>query len=151
MCFNLLHLLLHYRGKFGQRENLSQVEFINGDMKRFNELVFSDNLYTVSHLSLVNEDTAYVVYKNLHSRPNPKGNIFVAAFTTAHARLDLYNAIEKLNERMLYMTQIVWSSFNNQVSGSHSLGISLANGPTKWPAVPKSLNLRLAAQKIMVM
>ena len=79
----LLCMLLHYRGKFGQRENLSQVEFINGDIKRFNELVFSDNLYTVSHLSLVNEGTVYVVYKNLHSRPNPKGNIFVAAFTLA--------------------------------------------------------------------
>ena len=72
-------------------------------MKQFNELVFSDNLYAVSHLSLVSEDTAYVVYKNLHSRPNPKGNIFVAAFTTAHARLHLYKAIEKLNERVLYM------------------------------------------------
>ena len=69
----------------------------------FNKLVFSDNLYTVSHLSLVNEDTVYVVYKNLHSRSNPKGNIFVAAFTTAHAHLHLYKAIEKLNERMLYM------------------------------------------------
>ena len=51
------------RGKFGQRENLSQVEFINGDIKRFNELVFSDNLYSVSHLSLISEDTASVVYK----------------------------------------------------------------------------------------
>ena len=72
-------------------------------MKQFNELVFSDNLYAVSHLGLVSEDTAYVVYKNLHSRPNPKGNIFIAAFTTAHARLHLYKAIEKLNERVLYM------------------------------------------------
>ena len=72
-------------------------------MKRFNEFVFSDNLYSFSHLSLISEDSAYVVYKNLHSRPNPKGNIFVAAFTTAHARLHLYRAIEKLNERVLYM------------------------------------------------
>ena len=103
MQFNLLHLLLYYRGKFGQRKNLSQVEFINGNMKRFNELVFSDNLYTVSHLSLVSEDTVYVVYKNLCSLPNPKGNIFVAAFTMAHACLHLYKAIEKLNERVLYM------------------------------------------------
>ena len=101
MHFNLLHLLLHYRGKFGQCENLSQVEYNNGDMKQFNELVFSDNLYNISHLSLISEDTAYVVYKNLHSRPNPKGNIFVAAFTMAHTRLHLYKAIEKLNERML--------------------------------------------------
>ena len=72
-------------------------------MRRFNELVFSDNLYAVSHLSLVSEDIAYVVYKTLHSQPNPKGNIFVTAFTTAHARLHLYKAIEKLNERVLYM------------------------------------------------
>ena len=72
-------------------------------MKRFNELVFSDNLYTVSHLSLISEDTAYVVYKSLHSWPNPKGNIFVAVFTISHARLHLYKAIEKLNEHVLYM------------------------------------------------
>ena len=72
-------------------------------MKQFNELVFSGNLYSVSHLSLISEDSAYVVYKNLHSWPNPKGNIFVAVFTTAHARLHLYKAIEKLNECVLYM------------------------------------------------
>ena len=101
MHFNLLHLFFCYRGKFGQRENLSQVEFINGDIKRFNELVFSNNLYTVSHLSLISEDTAYVVYKNLHSWPSPKGNIFVAAFTMAHTCLHLYKAIEKLNECVL--------------------------------------------------
>ena len=44
-----------------------------------------------------------MVYKNLHSQPNPKGNIFVAAFTTPHACLHLYKAIEKLNKRVLYM------------------------------------------------
>ena len=33
----------------------------------------------------------------------PKGNIFVAAFIMAHARLHLYKAVEKLNEHVLYM------------------------------------------------
>ena len=102
MCFYLLHLLLHYRGKFGQYKNLSQVKFINGNMKQFNELVFSNNLCTVSHLSLVNEDTVYVVYKNLQSA-QPQRKHFVAAFTTAQALLHLYKAIEKLNECVLYM------------------------------------------------
>ena len=72
-------------------------------MKRFNELVFSDNLYSVSHLNVISEDTAYVVYKNLHSQSIPKGNIFAAAFTMAHAHFHLYKAIEKLNEHVLYM------------------------------------------------
>ena len=65
--------------------------------------MFSDNLYSVNHVSLISEDTVYVVYKNLHNRPKPKGNIFVAAFTTAHARLHLYKAVEKLNDRVLNM------------------------------------------------
>ena len=66
----------------------------------------------------------------------------------AHARLHLYKAIEKLNKRVLSWTQTAWSSLNNQVSGSHSLGISLANGPTKWPVVQKSLTLLHAVQKL---
>ena len=31
-----------------------------------------------------------------------KTNIFIAIFTTAHARLKLYSALERLQERVLY-------------------------------------------------
>ena len=82
---------------------MTQVEFINSDLAHFNELVFSDNIYTVHHLNLASEDVAYVVYSNLHNKPNPKGNIMIAVFTTAYARLHLYGAVERLNERVLYM------------------------------------------------
>lgn len=44
-----------------------------------------------------------MVYKNLFNIPNAKGNIFIAAFTTAHARLHLYGALEKLAHRVIYM------------------------------------------------
>lgn len=37
------------------------------------------------------------------NKPNPKGNIFVAAFTTAHARLHLLKAVKRLGPRVLYM------------------------------------------------
>jgi len=100
------YLSLHFfscRGKFGQRENLTQIDFINADEHRMNELVFSDNLYSVNHFSLITEDIAYVAYKNLYNKPNAKGNIFIAAFTTSHARLHLYKAVEKLGTRALYM------------------------------------------------
>jgi hypothetical protein len=91
------------QGKFAQRENLSQVAFINGDDARFNEIAFSDNMYDIRHISPISEDMAYLVYRNLFNKPNPKGNIFIAAFTTAHARLHLYKAVEKLGTRVLYM------------------------------------------------
>ena len=110
--------------------------------------MFSDNLYTVNHLSLISEDTAYVVYENLH---NPKGNIFVAGFTTAHARLHLYKAIEKLNERVLYMDtdSVVFTQQPGQ--WKPQLGNFLGEWTSEVSTVRKSLTLRLAAQKIMVM
>jgi G:T-mismatch repair DNA endonuclease (very short patch repair protein) len=96
-------LLNSFWGKFAQRENLTQVEFLNADLERFNELVFSDNLYSVTFVSPISDDSVYVVYKNLFNKPNPKGNIFIAAFTTAHARLHLYEAMQRLGQRVLYL------------------------------------------------
>jgi transcriptional regulator with PAS, ATPase and Fis domain len=78
------------------------VEYVN-TIERFNELILSDNLYSVLHLSIFTDNSAYLVYKNLHCKSNKKSNIFVAAFTTAHARLHLYDAVQKLDDRTLYM------------------------------------------------
>ena len=43
-------LLNSFWGKFGQQENLTQIDFINGDINRFNELLFTDKLYEVNTL-----------------------------------------------------------------------------------------------------
>jgi hypothetical protein len=72
-------------------------------MERFNDLLFSDNIYKPQHVSQISDDIAYVVYKNIFNKPNPKGNIFIAAFTTAYARLHLYEAVRNLDRRVLYM------------------------------------------------
>ena len=88
-------------GKFGQRENMDSIEYICGDLQRLNELLYSD-LYDVKHVEFIDDNSVYVVYKDLVAKPNPKGNIFIAAFTTAHARLHLYKALEKLDRRAIY-------------------------------------------------
>ena len=101
-----------FQGKFGQRENLSQAEFISST-ERYNELIFSDNMYEVKHHSVLTEDLAFVVFKNLMSTPNRKANIFIAAFTTAHARLHLYETVHKLGTRAIYMdtdSVVFWST-----------------------------------------
>jgi hypothetical protein len=46
-------LLNSFWGKFAQRENLTQVEFLNSDLERFNELLFSDNIFKVLHVDLI--------------------------------------------------------------------------------------------------
>ncbi|CAG2196240.1 unnamed protein product [Mytilus edulis] len=44
-------------------------------------------------------------YKNKeeYSKPNPSVNVYIALFTTAHARLKLYELLDILQERVLYM------------------------------------------------
>ena len=45
-----------------------------------------------------------------------KTNVFVAVFTTAHARLKLYEALETLQERVLYYDTDSWCIAGAQVS-----------------------------------
>ena len=53
---------------------------------------------------LVNEHLMLLQYKDAegYEKPDGKGNIFVATFTTAHARIKLYNELAKLGDRALY-------------------------------------------------
>jgi G:T-mismatch repair DNA endonuclease (very short patch repair protein) len=94
-------LLNSFWGKFGQKAERTEVEFVS-TLDRLNELVFSDKLYEVNHVSPTSENEVYVVFKKLQVKPNPKSNIFIAAITTAHARLHLYQFIEKLGDRVVY-------------------------------------------------
>lgn len=48
------------------------------------------------------EDVMEVVTTRAEVEKNVKTNIFIAIFTTAHARLKLYSALETLQERVLY-------------------------------------------------
>lgn len=58
----------------------------------------------VTDASFVNDDVIELKYENKENfvEPNARTNVVVAAFTTAHARLKLYNVLEQLEERVLY-------------------------------------------------
>ena len=69
---------------------------------------FYDLLYSsaveVCDARLVNDDTVEVHYRNTEefAEPNNKVNVVIAAFTTAYARLKLYDLLDLLQERVLY-------------------------------------------------
>ncbi|CAC5422354.1 unnamed protein product [Mytilus coruscus] len=44
-----------------------------------------------------------ILKKKEYSKPNPSVNVYIALFTTAHARLKLYELLDILQERVLYM------------------------------------------------
>ena len=60
--------------------------------------------YEVSDARLVNDETVEVHYKEKDefAEQNDEVNIVIAAFTTAYARLKLYDLLDLLQERVLY-------------------------------------------------
>ena len=70
--------------------------------KRLYELLYS-SAFEVCDARLVNDDTVEVQYKNTaeFAEQNDKVNVVIAAFTTAYARLKLYDLLDLLQERVI--------------------------------------------------
>ena len=97
--FNIFILFL---GKFAQRSNLIKTKMVT-EPKEFYHFVFSDE-FEVSDARLVNDETVEVHYRSNEefAEQDDKVNIVIAAFTTAYARLKLYDLLDLLQERVLY-------------------------------------------------
>ena len=95
-------MLNSFWGKFGQRENLPQTEQCTTPQELYN--ITEDDTKQVQDIRFCSEDIVEVVFKNKEEAvvPSNKTNVFVAAFTTCHARLKLYSYLERLGQQVLY-------------------------------------------------
>ena len=95
-------MLNSFCGKFEQRPNLTKTEQIDEPQVFFDYLT-SDEI-TVLDANLVSDEIIEIRYEhgNKFVQPNPNTNVVIAAFTTAHARLQLYDELDMLQERVLY-------------------------------------------------
>ena len=89
-------------GKFAQRSNLVKTEMVY-EPKRLFELLYSDK-FEVCDARLINDDMMEVQFRDVEefAEQNNKVNVVIAAFTTAYARLKLYDLLDLLQERVLY-------------------------------------------------
>ena len=96
LCLNSLW------GKFGQRQNMASTEFIT-DPCRFYEILLDDRL-TDLNVFYISDEMVQVnyKYKDYYVENNHNTNIFVAVYTTANARLRLYEQLSKLDKNVLY-------------------------------------------------
>ena len=71
--------------------------------RRFFELLYGD-AFEVCNARMVSENMIEVQYRNIgeFAEQNNKVNVVIAAFTTAYARLKLYDLLDLLQERVLY-------------------------------------------------
>ena len=95
--------LLYILGKFAQRSNLVKTEQID-DPQKFFDYLTSDEI-VVLDADLVSDDIMEIRYEFGETdfvQADPKTNVVIAAFTTAYARLQLYEELDMLGERVLY-------------------------------------------------
>ena len=96
LCLNSLW------GKFGQRLNMPKSEIIS-DSNKFSKIMFSDE-YTGQAWNMIDDERMEISYKMKDEfiEDDYNTNIAIASYTTSHARLRLYWALEKLNKQVLY-------------------------------------------------
>ena len=95
-------MLNSFWGKFGQRDNFTQTTITRSPQEFYK--TFFDGNKEISNFHILNEDTAQIDwnYTNEALGTSSSTNIFIAAFTTAHARLMLYDVLDKLGKQVLY-------------------------------------------------
>ena len=89
-------------GKFAQRCNLTKTDRVTEPRELYHYL--DSDEYDVRGGQLVNDETFEIQYMENEGfvDENDKVNIVIAAFTTAYARLKLYDLLDLLQERVLY-------------------------------------------------
>jgi hypothetical protein len=95
-------LLNSFWGKFGQRTNLPQLEYVS-DPSIYFDMLTSDQ-QVVTGVNFVTEEMVEMRWKNKEEFMESSGrtNVVIAAYTTAQARLQLYSYLEKLGSRAMY-------------------------------------------------
>lgn len=95
--FRIFVLFFHsFRGKFCERMNKPTTVTVRDPAHLFN--LISDSALDISTLRLCTDDILEAVYTSVNdnSTKGIKTNTFVAAFTTCHARLKLYESLHTL-------------------------------------------------------
>jgi hypothetical protein len=93
-----------FGGKFGQRLNMHQTEFIHeSEIEKFFQTL-TDTTKEVVNFHIVAPDTIQLDwhYKKDFIPEDNKTNIYLATFTTCWARLKLYDVLQSLEQRVLY-------------------------------------------------
>ena len=89
-------------GKFGERLNKPKTVTITQPSQLYPYLFLSN--FSLRNLRICTDDVLEAVFTEVEDNvvPSVKTNIFIACFTTAWARLKLYEALDVLKEKVLY-------------------------------------------------
>ncbi|XP_048008700.1 uncharacterized protein LOC125243250 [Megalobrama amblycephala] len=89
-------------GRFCLRQNLPHSELIS-EPEQFAQHIFGRG-YDIKYFTFLSDSVALVQWAYAEGKGGQSCdvNVFIGAFTTAHARLELYDVMDKLGDRLLY-------------------------------------------------
>ena len=89
-------------GKFGQRNNMKQTEYVM-EIEDFYRIILDDTIKDLN-MNFLNDDCVEMTYKmkDKFEKNNFNTNVYIAAFTTSSARIRLYEMLDKLGDKVLY-------------------------------------------------
>ena len=95
-------MLNSFWGKFGENLHKPTTQAVYNAADLFD--LVSNGLLDIRQVRIVNDECLEVVYQNRKENQPDNGrvNIFIAAFTTCHARLKLYEYLQLLQQQVLY-------------------------------------------------
>ena len=95
-------MLNSFWGKFGENLRKSSTTAVTTPAELYD--LICNPLYDIADLRICSEETLEVVHSTHDDEcvENGKTNLFVACFTTCHARLKLYSYLKRLKEQVLY-------------------------------------------------
>ena len=87
---------------FGMRTNMTQTKYVT-EVSEFYKILLDDKLDNIN-FQFINDDMVQMTYnfKDQFVDNSKNTNIYIAYFTTSHARLMLYNKLDCLKEKVLY-------------------------------------------------
>ena len=100
---SLAKLMLNsFWGKFGQRSNMVQSDYITDPCQYFD--ILTSDQQEVTDANFVSEEMVEMrwKYRDDFIETSKRTNVVIAAYTTAYARLKLYTYLEALDSRVLY-------------------------------------------------
>ena len=97
LCLNSLW------GRFAVRTDRVMTEFITDPLQFYKRINEAD--IDMHDLCLINDELVELVYKRKHEYEveNKVTNLFIGIFTTAWARLELYNLLDLIGKNVLYV------------------------------------------------
>ncbi len=147
-------------GRFALRCKLPTTEFLT-DPEDFARHIFG-NCHIIKHFSFVSDTVALVQWCYTEDDPAPARdvNIFIASFTTAYGRLELYKLMDRLGPRVFYVDtdSLIFSTKEGEwmpQTGSYLGELSNELDPddniTEFAATgPKSYSFKTAKNKVIL-